>query len=293
MFAILLSGFVLALNTNPASISNANDENNETGLLGASCGTVTPGYQNECCVNKGYASWNQEEFRCVGEKENNNEENEQNHVLGSNLKNNSEGCDAWKCIKWSACVNGTETRKCTKTLFNCTEDNKIPKLTKNCHEREELKLYNKSRDCPEECVCSGSIIKCTFENGTRVMTVYAGKSGNVIVQIKNLNMSTNITLYKNDEGKIYGVFKGNKTHEVKLPDEIKDKLENHTRTKLYNESINLTEDGYYIISMNKKSRLFFIFPVREYMGAQVDAETGAIIKIRNPWWGFLARDVRG
>ena len=93
-------------------------------------------------------------------------------------------------------------------------------------------------ECPEECVCSGSTVKCTFENGTRVMTVYAGNSGNVIVQVKNLNMSTNVTLYKGENGKIYGVFNDNETREINLPDEIKEKLQNHTRTRLYNESIN-------------------------------------------------------
>ena len=124
------------------------------------------------------------------------------------------------------------------------------------------------------------------------MTVYAGKSGNVIVQIKNINMSTNVTLYKNEEGKIYGNFRGNITHEVKLPDEIKERLQNHTRTRLYNESINLTEDGYYHIQGHKKSRLFWIVPVREHVRAEVNAETGETIKIRNSWWGFMARDER-
>jgi hypothetical protein len=38
--------------------------------------------------------------------------------------------------------------------------------------------------------------------------------------------------------------------------------------------------------------LFFIFPVREKIEAQVDPETGNVSKIRNPWWGFLARDVK-
>jgi hypothetical protein len=123
------------------------------------------------------------------------------------------------------------------------------------------------------------------------MTVYAGNSGNVIVQIKNLNMSTNVTLYKSD-GKIYGVFRGNKTHEIMLPDEIKERLQNNTHRKLYNESVNLNEDGYYHIQGHKKSRLFWLVPVREHMTAEVDSETGQTVKIRNPWWGFLARDVR-
>ncbi len=207
-------------------------------------------------------------------------------------KVNETGCEAWSCTKWGACLNEIKTRTCTKVSFNCTDDNEKPKLTKDCHEKEKLNLRGKLRDCPEECVCSGSTIKCTFENGTKIMTIYAGKSGNVIVQIKNINMSTNVTLYKNEEGKVYGVFKGNKTYELILPDEIKEKLQNNTRAKLYNESMNLTDDGYYKIEGKKKARLFWLIPVREHMEAQVDAETGEAIKIRNPWWGFLARDVK-
>ena len=104
-------------------------------------------------------------------------------------------------------------------------------------------------------------------------------------------MSTNVTLYKED-GKIFANFSGNKTKEIHMPDEIKDMLQNRTHTRLYNESVNLTEDGYYQIEGRKRSRLFLLIPVREHTRAQIDAETGETIKIRNPWWGFLARDIR-
>lgn len=212
------------------------DNDSEKPILGASCGTVTPGYQNECCQRKGYEGWDEKEFKCIGER---NKENIRERIK----------------------------------FRNGTQQNET--------------------ECPEGCICSGSTIKCSFENGTRIMTVYAGNSGNVIVQVKNLNMSTNVTLYKED-GKVYGTFKNNKTKEIVLPDEVMDKLkERHQkRLQLYNESINLTEEGYYQIQTKKKARLFLIIPVKEHMRAQVDAETGEVIKIRNPWWGFLARDMR-
>jgi hypothetical protein len=300
MFAILLVGSVFALGTISNARDNSDDnEHNET-LVGASCGTVTPGENNDCCISKGYSGWNESSFKCIGEKEDNeteandDNENSQNHVLGSTLnnkENDKRECDAWKCSKWSACINGKETRSCSK-LSNCTNNEEKPKITKSCSEKDRLGKYNRTADCPENCTCSGSTSKCSFENGTRVMTIYAGNSGNVIVQVKNINMSTNVTLYKSINGTLYAVFTGNRTHEIKFPDEIKDRLENHTKTKLYNESINLTEDGYYVMDMNKKSRLFFLFPVREHMKAQIDAQTGETIKIRNPWWGFLAKDVK-
>ena len=80
-------------------------------------------------------------------------------------------------------------------------------------ERNRLKAnvaaYLDSSECPEECTCAGSTIKCEL-NGARQMTIVAGNSGNVIIQIKGINASTNVTLYKAD-GKLYGVFKGNQT----------------------------------------------------------------------------------
>lgn len=262
---------------------------NET-VVGASCGTVTPGTNNECCINKGYSGWNETEFKCIGE---NDEENETNVGTIHNEDNETEEveCDAWKCTKWGACLNGVEKRTCTK-LSNCTSQEQKPRLTKNCSEKDKLQAYNKTADCPENCTCSGSTVKCTSEDGTRTMTIYAGKSGNVIVQVKNINMSTNVTLYKSVNGTLYAVFKGNKTEAIILPDDVLNRIQERTKAKLSNESINLTEDGYYLVQSKKHARLFWLIPVRENIGAQVDAETGAIIKIRNPWWGFLARDVK-
>jgi hypothetical protein len=208
-------------------------ETNES-LLGSDCGTVTPGYQNECCENKGYDRWDDTEFACIKERKQNESTIQERNRIRINSSNQSE--------------------------------------------------------CPENCTCSGSTVKCEFEGG-RTMTVYAGKSGNIIVQVKGINASTNVTLYKED-GKVYGNFTGNKTKEIDLPDKIKEKLQNRTRTRLYNESINLTDEGYYQIEGKKKARLFWIVPVREHVQAEVNAETGEAVKIRNPWWGFLARDIK-
>lgn len=204
--------------------------------LGSSCGTVTPGYQDECCQRKGYSGWDEENFTCVGEQK--------------------------------------------------TEREKIKEAN-----NLRIKAMNANQSgCPENCICSGSTIKCSFENGSRVMTVYAGNSGNVIVQIKDINMSTNVTLYKNED-KIYGVFNGTEK-EIILPDQARDRIQNKTKTRLYNESVNLTEEGYYQIQAKKRARLFWIIPVREHVHAEVNAETGETIKVRNPWWGWLARDFK-
>jgi uncharacterized membrane protein YfhO len=132
-------------------------------------------------------------------------------------------------------------------------------------------------------------MKCDL-NGTRQMTVMAGKSGNTIVQVKGINMSTNVTLYKSED-KIYGMFKNSQTREIRiLPDEIKEKIKERIKLRLENQIIELDENGIYQIQSKKKARLFFLFPVRERVKIEIDSETGELIKIRNPWWGFLARD---
>ena len=59
---------------------------------------------------------------------------------------------------------------------------------------------------------------------------------------------------------------------------------------LENQTIELDEDGIYRIQARKRTRLFLIFPVRATVRAEVNSETGEIMKIKRPWWNFLARD---
>lgn len=167
--------------------------------------------------------------------------------------------------------------------------------------REEHKLEIRERlnrsECPLDCECSGSTIKCEITDSDtnqtrRELTIHAGRSGNTIIQIKGFNASTNVTLYKSDDGRIYGIFRGNETRRIILPDEVRDRIRARIQAKLGNESINLTEDGKYEVQARKEARLFFLFKVRERINAQVDSETGEVLNTRNPWWGFLARDVK-
>ena len=110
------------------------------------------------------------------------------------------------------------------------------------------------------------------------MTVTAGRSGNIIFQVKGVNASTNVTLYKS-EGKVYGIFKNNKTRAINfLPDQVKEKIKNKIKARLENQTIELDENGIYQIQGRKKARLFFLFPVREKIRAQIDSETGEIIR---------------
>lgn len=155
--------------------------------------------------------------------------------------------------------------------------------------RDRNRLGVNDTEVPENCTRTGSVVKCNI-NGGRVMTVTAGKSGNVIVQVKGVNMSTNVTLYKANRT-IYGVFEGNETKAINyMPDQVREKIREKLRANLENETFELDENGTYHMHAEKKAKLFGLFKVRERIRADINAETGEITRTRGPWWGFLATD---
>lgn len=226
------------------------------------------------------------------------EENDGNGQLNSSSKEDDDSedelnetedeCEEWSCTKWSNCTKNMKTRDCVQMNNSCP-GKEIPNLTKRCEEKEELKLHNRITRCPEECICTGSTIKCKLASG-REMIVVAGKSGNMIVQIKGINMSTNVRLYKGENGTLYGMFKGKEKRIKLLPDQIKERIKERIKARLENESITLNENGTYDYDGEKKAKLFFVIPVNVEVQAKIDPETGKVLEIKNPWWSFLAKD---
>ena len=156
--------------------------------------------------------------------------------------------------------------------------------------KEQNKLKIGSGECSEGCTCTGSTTKCQLQNG-REMTITAGNSGNTIVQVKGESMSTNVQLYKS-EGKLYGVFEGNKTKEIKMmPDQLRERVREQLRLRNCSCEIELDKDGNYQVQTEKRARFLGFIPVNEKVKVYVDPETGETIRIRKSWWGFLARDV--
>jgi len=169
----------------------------------------------------------------------------------------------------------------------------IEELNKEIREKNRIRTYyeNKS-ECPNNCSCTGSSVKCFLENGTREMTIFAGKSGNIIVQFKNSNMSTNVTLYKSDDGKLIAIFK-NESREIILPDKIREKVKERLKQNC-SEQCNLTlnEDGEYEVETEKEAKLFGLFSVKEKTKLHLNAENGEVVKENSRWWGFLAKDIK-
>ena len=196
-------------------------------------------------------------------------------------------CEAWDCSDWSDCMNGTQIRTCSQ-VANCTAQQEQPKIIKLCGEKEQFKTDAKSFECPENCNCDGSTVKCLLPNGDRELTIYAGNSGNIIVQVQGQNMSTNVTLYKAD-GKVYGTFENNQTREIKLlPDQVKERIRERLSTQLQNENITLDQNGTYQYTGEDQAKLLGVFNVNMKIQAELNSETGDITELSKPWWAFLA-----
>lgn len=204
-------------------------------------------------------------------------------------QNSDEQIIKYQLIETDSCVNPEGNSNTQKEIVDGSfcENQKIKEAIQ---ERNRIRFETRTgQECANDCICTGRVMKCPLEGGSREMTVYTG-SGNTIVQVKGVNMSTNVELYHHNKT-LYGVFK-NKTKEVKiLPDQAQEKIQERIRVRIEKYSnITLNEDGYYEVQLQKRTRLFFLIPVREHVRAEVEAETGDV-KIRNPWWGFLSRDV--
>jgi len=153
--------------------------------------------------------------------------------------------------------------------------------------RNRLRLN--ASEIPENCTRTGSVIKCNIEGG-RVMAVMAGQSGNTIVQVRGVNMTTRAELYHHN-GEVYGVFE-NETRAIEyLPDQLREKIRERTQARLNNTNITLNENGEYEYGAEKESRFLGLFKVREKVKWHINSETGEIISEKGPWWGFLAKDI--
>ena len=236
-----------------------------------------------------------------------------NSILTGAENSNKESSSAAKtyCLESSykyangECTFKDQTKCDAESFYNgdCGKDKEVYKSNKQrkkestentkvnaIKEKNKLKVNKDSSECPEKCTCTGSTMKCELENG-REMTVTAGKSGNIIIQTKESNVSTNVELYKAEDGKLYRVTKNNETKEVKyFPDQIKERIKEKVTSKIQNEEIELDENGVYQVQAKKSAKFFGLFPVKEKVQWEVNSETGEITKTKTTWWGFLAAD---
>jgi hypothetical protein len=156
--------------------------------------------------------------------------------------------------------------------------------------KNKIKVSAETGECPNNCTCTANVTKCIFANRGKEMTVVAGKSGIVIMQVKGVNASASVTLYKSD-GKIYAVNKDNETREIKMfPNQVRERIRERLQRQLENENITLDNNSLYQYKAEKRARLFLLFPVRVAVQAELNPETGKVLRLRNSWWSFLAKD---
>jgi len=188
--------------------------------------------------------------------------------------------------KFGPCPN-KKMSDCPASILKCVNKGEIIKAAI----KEKNKFKFNSTEVPANCTKTGSSMKC-YLNGSRIMTIYAGNSGNVIIQTKDINASTTVQLYKDENGTLYAVTKNNKTVEVNyLPDEVKDKVKEKIKAKLHDKNMTIDENGDYEYEAEKEARFLGLFKIKEKMSWKIDAETGEVKNENAPWWGFLASDV--
>jgi len=124
------------------------------------------------------------------------------------------------------------------------------------------------------------------------MAIFAGKSGNTIIQSKGINASTKVELYHHN-GEVYGILGDNETRLIELlPDEVRERVRQRIKAQIEgNETIELNEEGEYEVELEKRSRFLGLFKVKEKMKLKIDSQSGEVLQERAPWWGFLANDV--
>lgn len=102
-----------------------------------------------------------------------------------------------------------------------------------------------------------------------------------------------------EDGKLKAKMSNGKDSEIKvMPDQANFKALERLQLKSCNNcSIELKEVGKgdnvkmaYEIKTQKQARMFGIFKTNMNVEAQVDAETGEVIRTKKPWWAFLASE---
>jgi hypothetical protein len=157
-------------------------------------------------------------------------------------------------------------------------------------EKQRIKFEDRTgQQCLDGCVCMGVVMRCELEGG-RIMTIYA-RSGNIIIQVKETNMTTNVTLYKDENGTLYGVFRGTEKKIRIMPDEVREKIKERIKAKQEQGEIELDENGNYKVKVMKKARLIWVIPVDESVDTEINSETGVFVKLDGRWWGWMANDV--
>lgn len=208
-------------------------------------------------------------------------------------------------------TNGTGTNE---TSNNETDDEansdrrtRVSKIKTRLLKRVDFVPQQKRNEseCLEGCKCRGAVVSCPTETG-RIMTISAGRSGNVIIiTFEKVNATTELELEQesvNNKTKLKAKLSDGSLSEIKiLPDDASRRALKRFRLKTCSEENNCTIElkeirkdakarAVYDVQLERHSKILGIFKKKMQVGVEIDSENGEIIKVRKPWWAFLATE---
>jgi len=215
--------------------------------------------------------------------------------------------DIERCVS-SSCSNNTCTSDCGPLY--CIEDCEDEDGNGAGRNKTKVEFFpwqkRNESECLEGCECHGAVQSCETEDG-KTMTIEAGRSGNIITITveKNGNRSecnTSLEMEQErdrekNETRLYTYLSNGRKAEVKImPDAASEKA--IERLGELNFTVELKEIGKgeevqlaYELKAGKEGKILGLFRKQAQLGIEVSAENGEVIRVRRPWWAFLATGV--
>ena len=140
----------------------------------------------------------------------------------------------------------------------------------------------------------GQMLKIQTQANNRIKLEVGGVSAECDCEMKQEKVQ--------NKTKLYARLSNGKNAEIKvMPNTASEKALERLRLKVCSEEnqcqIELKEVGSgeqtklaYELKTQRQSRVFGLFKAKMQVQAQVDAENGEVIKVKKPWWAFLASE---
>ncbi len=140
----------------------------------------------------------------------------------------------------------------------------------------------------------GQMLKVQTQANNRIRLEVGGISAECDCEMKQEKIQ--------NKTKLYTQLSNGKNAEIKvMPNTASEKALEKLRLKVCSEeqgcNIELKEVGSgeqtklaYELKTQRQSRVFGLFKVKMQVQAQVNAENGEVIKVKKPWWAFLASE---
>jgi len=206
----------------------------------------------------------------------------------------------WSCTSWGSCTNSHQTRYCSDANTCGTTINK-PATSRDCSSCTE------NWSCTDWSACSISGLHgrdCTDQNDCQTYQYRPAlvqncipptpKINNQEVTIENKTVTTNgisATTNLNVSENLSKVYVSTPYGDIELkisPSDAKNAAEEYG---ILVKAIEIDNDGgqvVYVAIGQKGVKLLGILPVSATIQQTINAQTGEIVSVKNPWWAFLA-----